>query len=163
MMTPSATATAEVQALLSSAHAAKDGQLVSAIIGGAHDAKGSATPVLPPKALAQGIPATVIDLVAQRGQAMLLQRLLSLNEGLLGTTRSAASAFASPKKLTDAQKREHALGECVSSWVEKALLSGDRALVSAAVPEYESALSNGSLLRPPLADAVPALVRRGDV
>ena len=30
---------------------------------------------------------------------------------------------------------------------------------SAAVPEYESALSKGSLLRPPLADAVPALVR----
>ena len=39
------------------------------------------------------------------------------------------------------QKRERALTECVSSWIERAVLSGDQALISAAVPETRKALA----------------------
>ena len=160
--TAKAAASAELTALLTSAHAAKDTQLVEAIVGSAASSSDSQKPPsLPASALATGIPTNLVNLAAQRGHALLLARLLSLNEAILciNPAAPATEAASSAKKLTEDQKREHCLARLVSSRVEQALLAGDRELVTAAVPKYETALAEGSLLRPPLSDAIPGLVR----
>ena len=162
----------ELEALLRTAHQQGDVELVRTLDPSyepdsgrapalAHD---GATPSSAAAAVA--VPDALISLVAQRGQSVLLKRLMTLTQEAQGATPhhayhppAASAPFVSQSAMTAPQRRERALAACVASQIEALVLAGDHAAVAQIVPDPDAALSEGHLLAPPLASAVPALVR----
>ena len=99
------------------------------------------------------IPAALVGLVAQRGQSRLLSQVLSL----VDPTATQPFQFAAPPTAPD--KIEQALKVCVANRLKAFLLAGDGAAIAALMPDYDKALTQGSLLSPSLGTAVPALVQ----
>lgn len=124
---------------------------------------------IPTELRVTNVPASLLGLVAQRGQTVLVNRLVRLSESVAQGTLGLPHAAALHVKETEVQDQKSTmkgLQKLLESSFEHALITGDRTAVAAMLPDYETKLQTGHL-EPTLEHGLPALVElaasRGDI